>query len=90
MNECNVKESVNMFTDRYGLIIININIRNLSCNSESKTQYILDLDKSFDIFTVSETWLIEESNLNDFVLNNYTTYYTNCPVKRGMTYYYTC
>ena len=46
-------------------------------------QYIIDLEKTFDVIAVSETWLNDDMNMNDFALDNYSIFNINRPHKRG-------
>ena len=66
-----------------GFSVIHFNIRSMTCNFEAVQHYIHGLDKVFDVIAISETWLKDSMNINEFSLQNYSMYNINRQSKRG-------
>lgn len=71
------------FTNNDDLSILNVNCRSLKSNFQFLKEFIGSLEKHLDIITVTETWLTENENLNEYVLNDYNFVYKNRKNKRG-------
>ena len=59
------------------------NMRRLCYNIDAMKQYINDLDKTFDVIDITETWLKDDMNWNDFALDNYTMKSIHRLLKKG-------
>ena len=53
-----------------------------SCFCDLK-QYLLDIERNFDIVCISESWLTNNDDLNDYSIDFYETVVTNRSNKRG-------
>ena len=70
-------------TNNYGLSFIHFNCRSLKANFVNLHSYLQTLKKTFDVIALSETWLNNNDNINDFFIDNYEIIYTNRSNKRG-------
>ena len=71
------------FSNIYGLSVLHFNCRSVKANFSNLQDYILSLVKNFDIIAVTETWLNETDNVNDFCMAEYDIAYMNRKNKRG-------
>ena len=66
-----------------GLSIIHINCRSLNASIVNLKMFLENLDFSFDIIALSETWL-HEMNTDQFHLGGYDFYHKNRNTKKGL------
>ena len=67
----------------YGFSVIHFNCRSIKANFNNLQDYLLSLVRKFDIIALTETWLNETDNVNDFYMEDYNIAYTNRKNKRG-------
>ena len=68
-------------SDKFSLI--HLNCRSIKANFKDMQTFIDTLQIKFDIIAVSETWLSDTDDLNDFLLPNYELVNVNKKNKRG-------
>ena len=94
MNEQREKDNVmiNNYTDdqfvnnsklENGLSIINFNTRSLNAYFEKNQDYLIDLKFSFDVVTITETWMNKSSNVNNFHLNGHEMFHVDRLSRKG-------
>uniref|UniRef100_A0A3Q3BKX6 Reverse transcriptase domain-containing protein n=1 Tax=Kryptolebias marmoratus TaxID=37003 RepID=A0A3Q3BKX6_KRYMA len=66
----------------YGLSIIHFNCRSVNANLSKITDYLQQLNRTFSIIALSETWL-NDSNIDNIYFDGYELYYKNRSNKRG-------
>ena len=67
----------------HGLSIIHFNCRSLKANFSKLHHFMTTLDSKFDLIAVSETWLSDSDNVNEFLLEGYDMVRMNRKHKRG-------
>ena len=65
------------------LSIIHFNCRSIKANFDNMYKYLESLQIKFDVIAVSETWLTEHDDINDFILPDYEILSINRTNKRG-------
>ena len=63
--------------------VIHFNARSLKKSFTKIEDYLLDLNCSFDVIMISETWFDVNVDIDSFKLTGYTCFYTNRQIKKG-------
>ena len=66
-----------------GLSLIHFNYRSIKSSFEELKEYLINLRREFDVICISESWLNDNDNINEFMLDNYDMVYKNRKNKRG-------
>ena len=66
-----------------GLSIIHFNCRSMSANFDKIEDYLHDLEYKFDIIAISETWLSDNDDHDEWTMSGYSSYFSSRIGKRG-------
>ena len=54
-----------------GLSLVHFNCRSIKSSFEELKEYLTNLEREFDVICISESWLNEDDNINEYLLDNY-------------------
>ena len=66
-----------------GFSLIHFNCRSIKSCFEDLKDYLVSLRRHFEVICISESWLKNDDNINDYMLDNYDMVYRNRTNKRG-------
>ena len=66
-----------------GFSLIHFNCRSIKSCFEDLKDYLVSLQRHFEVICISESWLKNDDNINDYMLDNYDMVYRNRTNKRG-------
>ena len=80
-SDCQFTAKIDKYHD--GLSFIHFNARSLGANFINITEYLTDLNHSFDIIAISETWLNTGTNFSLHNIKGYDLFYVTRNNKKG-------
>ena len=80
-SDCQFTAKIDKYHD--GLSFIHFNARSLGANFINITEYLTDLNHSFDIIAISETWLNTGNNFSLYNIKGYDLFYVTRNNKKG-------